>query len=309
MNNHFPILLAEDNPVSRKVLKDLLLKAGYEVAAVENGRKALELLNKKIFPIVLTDLMMPVMDGFELCRAIRKNFTDDYVFIIILTVKYSKDDIVLGLEAGADDFLSKPINHPELVARIQSGIRILELERSLKKANKEIEILSLTDPLTEVNNRRYLNKTFPLEIKRARRYKNPLSVLICDIDHFKRVNDTYGHPVGDQVLKEVAKCIGESIRDVDWIVRYGGEEFIIVAPETGIDGALAMAERLLKAISHRSIRIREHTIHITVSFGITGFAAGTADDKISFEGIIEKADKYLYTAKQEGRNRIEAGPL
>ena len=138
MNNPFQILLAEDNAASRKLLENSLQKAGYEVVSVENGRKAWELLKEKIFPIVLTDWMMPEMDGLELCKAIRKDITNEYVFIIILTVKYSKDDIVLGLEAGADDYLTKPINNAELIARVKTGIRILELEQSLKKANEEI---------------------------------------------------------------------------------------------------------------------------------------------------------------------------
>jgi len=309
MNNHFPILLAEDNPVSRKILENYLQKAGYEVVSVENGRKAMELLKKKHFPILLTDWMMPEMDGLELCKAIRRDITNDYVFIIILTVKDSKDDLVSGLEAGADDYLTKPINNAELIARIKTGIRILELEQSLKKANEEIEILSITDPLTEVYNRRYLTQNLPLEIKRARRYKHPLSMLICDIDYFKKVNDTYGHHVGDLVLKQVAKCIEKSIRNVDWMVRYGGEEFVIVVPETDIKGAYILAERLLNAISQKRIKIDENKISVTASFGITGFCAGTPEDKISFEAMVKQADEYLYKAKQEGRNRIEVGQL
>jgi len=144
MNHLFPILLAEDNPVSRKLLEKTLVKAGHEVTSVENGRKALELFNEEFFPIVLTDWMMPEMDGLQLCRAIRKNASPGYVFIILLTAKDSKDDIISGLEAGADDYLTKPFNHAELIARLQTGKRILELERSLKRANEEIRILSIT---------------------------------------------------------------------------------------------------------------------------------------------------------------------
>jgi len=198
-------LLAEDNPVTRKLLEKTLHKAGYEVTSVENGRKALDLFKEKFFPIVLTDWMMPEMDGIELCKAIRKNGSDGYVFIVLLTSKDSKDDIVSGLEAGADDYLTKPSNRAELIARIKTGIRILELEGSLKKANEEIRILSITDYLTRSYNRLYLSERLPQEIVRARRYRHPLSLVLCDIDHFKSVNDTYGHQAGDKVLREFTK--------------------------------------------------------------------------------------------------------
>jgi len=310
MNHLFPILLAEDNPVSRKLLEKTLVKAGHEVTSVENGRKALELFNEEFFPIVLTDWMMPEMDGLQLCRAIRKNASPGYVFIILLTAKDSKDDIISGLEAGADDYLTKPFNHAELIARLQTGKRILELERSLKRANEEIRILSITDPLTGSYNRGYLTEHLPQEIKRTRRYGHHLSLVLCDIDYFKKVNDTYGHQVGDQVLKEFVRCVRKSIRDnVDWVARYGGEEFLIVVPETDTRGASHLAERLRGAISQMVIKVQEKGMHITASFGVTGFGPATPDDKISPEAMISQADKSLYQAKQEGRNRVKAGQL
>jgi diguanylate cyclase (GGDEF)-like protein len=310
MNHLFPILLAEDNPVSRKLLEKTLVKAGHEVTSVENGRKALELFNEEFFPIVLTDWMMPEMDGLQLCRAIRKNASPGYVFIILLTAKDSKDDIISGLEAGADDYLTKPFNHAELIARLQTGKRILELERSLKRANEEIRILSITDPLTGSYNRGYLTEHLPQEIKRTRRYGHHLSLVLCDIDYFKKVNDTYGHQVGDQVLKEFVRCVRKSIRDnVDWVARYGGEEFLIVVPETDTRGASHLAERLRGAISQMVIKVQEKGMHITASFGVTAFGPATPDDKISPEAMISQTDKFLYQAKQEGRNRVKAGQL
>ena len=307
---HFPILIAEDNPVSRKLLEKTLLKAGYEVTSVENGRKALELFNKKFFPIVLTDWMMPEMSGLELCRAIRKDTSKGYVFIVLLTAKDSKDDIVSGLEAGADDYLTKPPNHSEMIARIKTGIRILELERSLKRANEEIRVLSITDPLTGCYNRGYMTERLPQEIKRAKRYRHPLSLLLCDIDHFKELNDTYGHQVGDRILKKFVQWIKKSIRsDVDWLARYGGEEFLIVLPETDFNGAYIMAERLRSAIAQRVINVQERGIHVTASFGVTGLDPATPNDKLSPEAMITQVDKCLYQAKQEGRNRVEAGKL
>jgi len=301
-------LLAEDNPVTRKLLEKTLHKAGHDVTSVENGRKALDLFKEKFFPIVLTDWMMPEMDGIELCRAIRKNRSDGYVFIVLLTSKDSKDDIVSGLEAGADDYLTKPSNRAELIARIKTGIRILELERSLKRANEEIRILYIKDLLTGIYNRGYLTERLPQEIKRARRYGHPLSLVLCDIDHFKSVNDTYGHQAGDKVLREFAQCVRETIREnVDLVARYGGEEFIIVAPETDFSGALILAERVRMAVSQMVVKLKEKRIHITASFGVTGFDTDTPGEKITPEAVINQADKYLYQAKREGRNRVRAG--
>jgi two-component system cell cycle response regulator len=310
MSDNFPILIAEDDPVSRKLLEKILVKAGNMVVSVENGQKALELFNDNFFPIVLTDWMMPEMDGLELCRAIRKNTYPGYVFIILLTAKDSKDDIIRGLGAGADDYLTKPFSHAELIARLNTGKRVLELERSLKDANEEIRILSITDPLTGTYNRGYMTERLPQEIKRARRYSRALSIILCDIDHFKKVNDTYGHLVGDRVLKDFAQCIRHSIRqDVDWTARYGGEEFLIVLPETDANGASVMAERLKSELSQRVTETQGKQISITASFGVTGFGPDTPDEMISPEAMISKADKYLYQAKREGRNRAMGGPI
>ncbi len=310
MSDNFPILIAEDDPVSRKLLEKILIKAGNKVVSVENGQKALELFNDKFFPIVLTDWMMPEMDGLELCRAIRKNTYPGYVFIILLTAKNSKDDIIRGLRAGADDYLTKPFSHAELIARLNTGKRVLELERSLKDANEEIRILSITDPLTGTYNRGYMTERLPQEIKRARRYSRALSIILCDIDHFKKVNDTYGHLAGDRVLKDFAQCIRYSIRqDVDWTARYGGEEFLIVLPETDVNGASVMAERLKSELSQRVTETQGKQISITASFGVTGFSPDTPDEMISPEAMVSKADKYLYQAKREGRNKAMGGLL
>ena len=305
MSDNFPILVVEDNPVSRNLLEKILRKADHEVASVENGYKALELFKERFFPIVLTDWMMPEMDGLQLCRAIRKDASRGYVFIILLTAKDSKNDIVSGLESGADDYLTKPLNHAELIARIKTGIRILELERSLKKANEEIRILSITNALTGSYNRGYLTERLPLEIKRALRYEHHFSIVLCDIDHFKKVNDTYGHHVGDQVLREFVRCIKESIRDnIDWVARYGGEEFIIVCPETDTNGACILAERLRNATSRMAVKIDEKEIDITASFGVTGFDQTIQGEMITSETMIKRADRYMYRAKKEGRNRV-----
>ena len=309
MEHSFPILIAEDSLVSRKLLEKTLVRAGYRVTSVENGKRAVELLKKQFFPIVLTDWMMPEMDGLELCRAIRGDTDNGYVFIILLTAKDSKDDLVTGLGAGADDYLTKPVDHLELMARLKTAKRILELEQSLKRANEEIKALSETDPLTGSYNRGYLNEHLPAELKRAGRYGRALSLCLCDIDHFKRVNDTYGHQAGDLVLKSFARMIHSSIRkDLDWVVRYGGEEFLIVFPETDVMGACVVAERIRKRVSESGLPVGDRVISITASFGVSGLDEGAPDEQVSGEEIIRRADEHLYRAKEEGRNRVQAGP-
>jgi diguanylate cyclase (GGDEF)-like protein len=301
----FPILIAEDDLFYRELVGDALSEAHYEFVAVENGREALELFDKTFFPLVLTDWMMPEMDGLELCRAIRRRDYPGYVYIIMLTALDSREDIVTGLKSGADDYLTKPFDGAELVARLNTGKRVVELERDLRKANEEIRLLSITDPLTGTYNRGYLDQRLPKEIKRAVRFRHPLSIILCDIDHFKRVNDMFGHQTGDLVLKEFVRRITESIRsDVDWVVRYGGEEFIFVLPETDTVGACRLAERLVNRFSQRPMKVQGKDVHITASFGVTGFGPAHPDGKMTPEAMIRKADEFLYQAKQEGRNRV-----
>lgn len=310
MNSNFPILVAEDNPVSRKLLEKTLSKAGYEVVSAKDGREALELFGERFFPIVLTDWMMPEMTGPDLCRALRARSGNGYVFMILLTAKDSKEDIVEGLEAGADDYLTKPFNRSELMARLKTGARILELERSLKKANDEIRVLSITDALTGAYNRGYLTERLPQEIKRAWRYGHDLSVVLGDIDRFKKVNDTYGHQAGDAVLKSFARILMDSVRNgVDWVSRYGGEEFLVVLPETPLKGAVLVAERLRTSVAAATIKTPEGALRITASFGVTGFSSGTPDPRVSPDSVIKMADDKLYQAKEDGRNTVRSQAL
>ncbi len=302
----YPILLAEDDPISRRLFEKILVKEGFAVTAVENGRKALDLTRQKFFPIVLTDWQMPEMEGPELCRAIREENPDRYVFIILLTSKGSKDDIISGLGAGADDYLTKPAHYAELVARIMTGIRILELEKSLKAAVDEIHLMSITDPLTGIYNRGHINERLPQEIRRAIRYGRDLTVILCDIDHFKKVNDTYGHLAGDEVLKEFARCLMSTIRQqVDWAGRYGGEEFLIVMPETDQAGAMILAERLRETVQQCETHFDDCTIPVTASFGVTGFSPPDWKQSVKPEALLQQADVLLYEAKKAGRNQVK----
>jgi two-component system, cell cycle response regulator len=306
MDDDFPVLVVDDDAVSRSIIRKYLHSAGFEVVSARDAMEALVLFDQRFCPIVLTDWMMPGISGPELCRKIREKKTDSYVFIVLITARDSKNDIVSGLEAGADDYLTKPIHQAELVARIKTGIRILRLEKSLKNANDEIRVLSITDSLTGCFNRTYLGEQFPQELSRCKRYNHSLSVVLADIDHFKRVNDTYGHQIGDLVLKSFAECVMEQIREnIDWVVRFGGEEFLIVLPETGCSGAETAAERLRKRLKSLRIPCDGKHLSITASFGgaCACFTTHSTLD-ISMEQLIDKADEQLYLSKRQGRDRI-----
>ncbi len=297
------ILLVEDSQTQALKFKLMLENHGYQVAMAKNGLEAMTMLLNRPISIVITDWMMPEMDGSELCHAIRKHEFGGYVYIILLTAKNSKNDIIEGLEAGADDYLTKPVDNAELIARLTTAERIISLESSLKQRNKEIALLSITDPLTRVFNRGYLNENLPKAFKRAQRYASPLSIVISDIDHFKTVNDQYGHQTGDMVLKSFANCLSRALRkDLDWIARYGGEEFILVLPETGLDGAKAAAERFRGLIEKLETKTDKGTIQITSSFGIAAVCDKTPSKGLTAEDLINAADQSLYQAKQNGRN-------
>jgi diguanylate cyclase (GGDEF)-like protein len=287
------------------MLKKILVQEGFSVTCVENGKEALAQFKKHFYPIVLTDWLMPEMEGPALCEAIRNEKSNSYVYIVLLTAKDSQEDIILGLEAGADDYLTKPANRSELIARLKTGLRILELEKSLKAANEEIRILSITDPLTGIYNRGYLSERLPQEIKRSIRYKRALSLILCDLDHFKMVNDQYGHVAGDEVLKGFVNCVVASIREqIDWTARYGGEEFLIVLPETDFSGAMHLAERLRNVVSQTLFQIDDQEVRISCSFGVSGFSPEALKEDLKVVDMLKRVDKYLYQAKEGGRNRV-----
>ncbi|HVO76944.1 MAG TPA: diguanylate cyclase [Candidatus Bathyarchaeia archaeon] len=306
MNSDHHVLVAEDHPALRKQLEFMLTKAGFAVTSVENGRQALELTRKQFFPIVVTDWMMPEMDGVELCRAIRGDPAPGYVYIVLLTAKSSKDDIVTGLQAGADDFLSKPYHPAELLARLNTAKRILGLEQCLKRANEETKILSITDPLTGAYNRTYLNDRLPQEVKRARKYSRSLALIMSDIDNFKRINDAHGHPAGDRALRTFVQTIMGVIRvDCDWIARYGGDEFLIVLPETSPAGASVAAERFARIVSEKPVLFGAASFEVSASFGVTGFESAQSQWNVTPDALFALADKCLYRAKRERKGSVK----
>jgi diguanylate cyclase (GGDEF)-like protein len=301
----YPILLVDDDPFMRRVLSDTLRDMGYAVVAAVNGREALEVIGSGDYPLILSDWVMPEMDGLELCRNIRATQSQQYTYIILLTSLDTKDSIIQGLEAGANEYLVKPVNPAELTVRLKTARRIIDLERTLKRSLEEIRALSLKDPLTGAFNRRYLDERLPQEIKRAYRFERPLSILMMDIDHFKAVNDTYGHYAGDLVLKAATDTLIGNLRgEVDWVARYGGEEFVIILPETPPEGMMVVAERMRKIIAALRIEHDEKEISMTASFGAASHLPVQQIPAISPGKLIDIADRCLYNSKQTGRNKV-----
>ncbi len=298
------ILIVEDSRTQALHLKLLLEARGYSADVVHNGREALELLDQRPYTIVITDWIMPEMNGIAFCREVRNRPGEPYVYVILLTARGTTEDMVAGLEAGADDYLVKPVDPAELVARLKTARRILELQEALRQRNEELARLSVIDPLTGTYNRRYLADRLPGAIRQALRYRRHLSIVMCDIDHFKRVNDDYDHLMGDMAIQAFASVLLETIRRrVDWVVRFGGEEFVVVLPETDLAGAIYAAERYRVSIAAREIRRDDVVLHITASFGVAAMDPDTVDPAVRFEDLISVADHCLLQAKESGRNR------
>jgi len=291
------ILIVEDDPVSRRLLESFLCGWGYEVQVATNGSEAWEILHNPDTPnLLISDWMMPEMDGLELCRRIRAMGKSGYTYFIILTAKGKKEDIVKGLEAGADDFLVKPFSHEEMKCRIRIGERILNLEeRILELAN--------TDALTGVLNRRAFMDRMEEEVHRSMRRQEPFALIMVDIDYFKKINDAYGHQAGDLALKKVSHLLADSIRPYDLTARYGGEEFILCLPGTTGSQAGAAAERIRCSVASETIELsgQSKPVQLTASFGVAVFSLGGDD---SVDAVIKRADDALYKAKEEGRNRV-----
>jgi len=299
------VLIAEDDPVSRRVLETFLLKWGYEVLIARDGSEAWALLQGESAPtLAILDWMMPGLDGVEICQRVRKRTSQPYVYLLLLTAKGSKQDLVEALEAGADDYLTKPFDAAELKARLRVGIRILDLQQQLISARDSLRTQATHDPLTGLWNRGGIFEIMRRELDRARREKASLGVLMTDIDHFKRINDTHGHLAGDAVLHEVASRLLRVVRPYDSVGRYGGEEFLIIVPGCNLDSAIKQAERLRRSIGNESIAIGSGaSIPVTLSLGI----AATADLGTDSNHLLQVADAALYRAKENGRNRIEWG--
>ncbi len=297
------ILLAEDDPTSRQILVALLSKWGYQVRVACDGAQAWKELQGHEAPrMAILDWMMPEMDGVDICRKLRQEepTRPHYTYILLLTAKGAKEDLVRGMEAGADDYLIKPFDPQELKVRIRAGQRIVELEAQLQAAKEELRLQSMTDFLTGILNRRAVLERLEAEISRTSRENGSLGLAILDIDHFKAVNDTWGHLAGDDVLKEVARRVHGSLRAYDVFGRVGGEEFLIVLPGTAIGSVKGVGERLRSAVAQPAVSTHKGPVRVTVSLGATVWKMGEGIDS-----LMERADRALYLAKEKGRNRVE----
>lgn len=296
-----PVLVVDDSILLRNMLADTLRLAGYEVTTAENGKEALALYRTSYYPIVITDWVMPEMTGLELCKAIREDrSTSGYTYVIMLTSQDSKNDIISGLEAGADEYLIKPVHKAELQARLKSARRILELEAARERYVAEIRSMSLIDPLTGVYNRSFMEDRIPKEIKRAYRYQRPLSLNLVAISQFDRIRAEHGHYGADQILKELAGCMTEALRkDIDWMARYGESEFLVALPETSVQEAMIVSKRLRIRIASLGIPVHGHEVKVSACFGIAGFHATQEKQGMTMETLLETADRFLREATAE----------
>jgi diguanylate cyclase (GGDEF)-like protein len=297
------ILVAEDDAVYRHLLQKLLERASFRVTTVPDGTAALAVAEAEDAPrLLILDWVMPGICGPEVCRRLRQErTTQPYQYIILLTSKDAKTDTVAGLEAGADDYLTKPVDYQELLARLRAGTRILELEDSLLNARKEMEYLATHDALTGLWNRLAWKKLLTAEFERAYRNATSMAVLMIDIDHFKSVNDTYGHHAGDAILNKVGDVLHSLVRAYDHVGRYGGDEFIVIAQELSHDSALDYAERIRATLAQITVFHEGSALSPTVTVGVA-FAERLPE--CSPDAMVHSADRALYKAKARGRNCV-----
>jgi diguanylate cyclase (GGDEF)-like protein len=304
------ILIADDDPVSRLLMQRTLQKFGYEVVLAADGRTAAEILSPDDGPrLALIDWMMPELNGPDLCREVRSSQRGgSYVYILLLTSKQEIEDIVMGLDAGADDYITKPCNPAELRARLHTGRRILMLEETLVQAREEMRFKATHDALTTLWNRASILSLVSNELLRSARDAKPTSLLLCDVDHFKLVNDNHGHQIGDIVLEEVANRLVSSVRAYDAVGRYGGEEFLILLSDCDRDSAMARAENIRAAMAAVPIQAGDSKLSVSISIGATTCEEWEA--AIPLERILAMADAALYSAKGAGRNcTVMAAPV
>jgi two-component system, cell cycle response regulator len=297
------ILVADDDALTLESLVERLRRGGHDVTACEDGDNAWRRATAEDgdHDMMILDWMMPGIDGLELCRRVRRRTDRPYVYLIVMTVKGSPEDVVAGLDAGADDYLVKPFSWEELDARVRAGGRIVDLQNRLILAQDALRVQAMQDPLTRIMNHGAIMDSLLKEVARAHREKTAFSIILGDLDDFKRINDEYGHVVGDHVLVEVAKRMRSCLRPYDAVGRYGGEEFLTVLPSTEPEAALALAERIRSTISSEPIRVDGIDVEVTISQGV----AVWADPRpIPGERLIQAADRALYAVKHSGRNGV-----
>ncbi len=306
------VMIVDDAATNRAMLEPLLNEWGYEVAAAADGEQALRALRKETRPVLLLlDWIMPGLSGIDLCATLKKEKPASQIYIILLTVKNGKDDITLGLDAGADDYLTRPVTPALLRTRLAIGRRILEyqhaleaLSRELQAKNRELNRLATLDGLTGITSRGHFNERLGEEWRRAQREDTPLSLILLDLDLFKDYNDAYGHLAGDECLKEIARILAASIaRAGDLAARFGGEEFVVLLPNTDNLGTLVVAEAIRVAVAARGIEHKASSVHRAVTVSV-GTATISPREAARPEELVERAERALSHAKQSGRNQV-----
>jgi two-component system, cell cycle response regulator len=311
------ILIVDDNPDNVTILRDRLEARGYSTLIARDGEEALAAVGALDAPLaagsalpdlILLDVMLPKVDGFEVARRIKANRSLPFIPIVIQTALDTTADKVVGLDSGADDYITKPIDLTELEARIRSMLRIKSLQEEIERQraelyaiNDQLVRIAHTDSLTGVDNRRRLEERLGETFEHSRRLQEPFACVMCDLDKFKSVNDTYGHQAGDEVLRQFAQLLLDHAREIDWVGRYGGEEFMLILPGATPDAAVAFAERMRKAVEGRTFSFAGTVIRRTVSCGVAGWPHPQIRD---VEALIRAADNGLYAAKSGGRNRV-----
>jgi two-component system, cell cycle response regulator len=296
------ILVVDDNADNIEIIATRLRFRGYEIIEASDGQQALAAVERDPPDLILLDVMLPDIDGYEISRRIKGNPELPFTPIILVTARDSTQDKVAGLDAGADDYLTKPINFPELEARVRSMLRIKRLQDELEEKNRELERLSISDGLTGLFNHRHIHGLLADEFERVERTNDCMSVAMLDLDRFKQVNDTFGHQAGDRVLIDVAAILQDTAREIDRIGRYGGEEFMVLLPETCVDEAAVFVERVRAAVADRAFDIgRDEPLRMTISGGVATFPHDMID---SVETLVRWADAALYAAKENGRDRV-----
>lgn len=297
------VLLADHDSISRTLVTRLLNVWGYEVLSVADGHEAWHLLQHEDAPrMAILDSAMPGIGGLEICRRVRASCAGVYRYLLLMTCGDQCEDLLHSLETGADEFITKPFGAAALKARLQLGCRILELQDRLVQALEASRFEASHDALTGLWNRAAILEFLHGQFARASRDGISVAVAIADIDHFKKVNETYGHQAGDELLRQIAKRIRKPVRPYDWVGRYGGEEFLIIAPDCTLSNAYSMCERLRFAVADKPFEIAGNKVESSLSFGVATTAETGAFDE---EGLLRSADAALYLAKERGRNRIE----
>ena len=302
------ILIVDDHEDNIELLRARLAARGYRIDTAMDGEQALACVAREAPDLILLDVMMPRIDGFEVVRRLKADRNLPFIPIILQTALDSTEHKVEGLDAGADDYITKPINFAELEARVKSMLRIKALqdaleerERELSEANRRLLVMAQTDSLTGLDNRRHVEQRLEEMFEHSRRLNEPLAVVLCDLDRFKSVNDTYGHQVGDLVLKQFARILKQEAREIDRVGRYGGEEFILLLPGTVLDAAVTFAERARKAVEAHTFSFESGSLQRTMSCGV---AAWPHPRVMDCDALVKAADDALYVAKETGRNRV-----